>query len=415
MKRITLILSLVLLVLALAAPVGADFDKPLGGGGSWTASTALPTTTEGPGMARFDAEYYNGKIYVLGFRMPAGTPDTDGSVWAYDVTAMTWADTGVDMPTPVSNYSIAKLTDASGTGLYLFGGRDVNGLCTTAVQAYYPDTNTTASFGSDAWAGQVAGALIFPGGVEVSGNKAYAWGGFCGGTPSPYVGSETWIFDPIAVAGARWTAGPALPSGGGYQTAAEVDNMIYSIGGDSYDGSALTAYDTVLALDPANLGAGWVTKAVIPIPSSGVPGCDQSRALGFDTGSAWQFEGHLVLAGCGQWDQSPTTLPDSFIYDVASNTWATFPALITARRNHAGAFVPVSAGAGYLWVGGGYDTSGTNTMTDTSEIYNIGGAPTSVTLTAIEGRTTGGAGAWLAPLGLVAAAGLALALGLRRK
>ncbi|QLQ04992.1 MAG: hypothetical protein HZY76_02035 [Anaerolineae bacterium] len=159
---------------------------------------------------RFDTEVYNGKMYMLGFR--TGTAGaTDGSVWVLDLATQVWSDTGVDMPVPVSNYTIAKLTDAAGVGLYLFGGRDSAGACTTTVQAYYPDTNTTAQFAADPWTGQVNGEIVFPGAVEVVGNKAYAWGGFCGTTTDPYVSSDTLIFDPMAAAGSRWTAGqPAL-------------------------------------------------------------------------------------------------------------------------------------------------------------------------------------------------------------
>ena len=228
----------------------------------------------------------------------------------------------MDMPVPVSNYTIAKLTDGTGVGLYIFGGRDSAGACTTTVQVYYPDTNTTAVLAADPFAGTVNGATVFPGGVVAVGNKGYAWGGFCGGTTSPYTGSQTWIFDPAAAAGSRWTAGPNLPAPGAYQNGAVLDGKIYSIGGDSFDGAALTAYADVLMLDPANLGAGWQAKAPIPTPSSGVPGCDESRAFGFDTASGWSLAGKIVLAGCGQWDQTPTALPDSFLYDGATNTWA---------------------------------------------------------------------------------------------
>ena len=77
----------------------------------------------------------------------------------------------MDMPVPVSNYTIAKLTDGTGVGLYIFGGRDIAGLCTTTVQVYYPDTNSTAVIATDPFAGTVNGAAVFPGGVVTAGNK----------------------------------------------------------------------------------------------------------------------------------------------------------------------------------------------------------------------------------------------------
>jgi hypothetical protein len=390
-RRRMLVLSALLITLLVGVPiVGAD------PAGAWVTSTTLPSE-----MVRADAEYYNGHMYILGFRLGvAGT--TDGSIWDYNVATDTWTDTGVDMPTPVSNYSIAMLTDATGVGLYVFGGRDSTGACTTAVQVYYPATNTTATVATDPWGGTLNGAVVFPGAVEAVGNKAYAWGGYCGGTTDPWVSSQTWIFDPSAAAGSRWTAGPALPSGGAYQASAVADGMVYSIGGDIYDGSVLIAYDTVLMLDPANLGSGWQAKAALPVPSSLVPGCDESRAFGFDTASGWLLAGRIVLAGCGQWDQTPNVLADSFLYNVATNTWSTFPALNITRRNHAGAFVQTSATSGFMWVGGGYDGSGTNVGTDTTETYAVG-APTSVSLVGIDSHSDAGV-----PLWALAAAGLVL-------
>ena len=376
MKRTSSLLSLVLmlsLLLMLTTFVVAGASAP--DDGPWIYSVDLPAVA-----VRFDTEFYNGKMYMLGYRTD-GAGTTDGSIWMYDAVLNTWSDTGVDLPVPVSNYTIAKLTDGTGVGLYIFGGRDSAGACTTTVQVYYPDTNTTAVLAADPFAGTVNGATVFPGGVVAVGNKGYAWGGFCGTTTAPYTGSQTWVFDPAAAAGSRWTAGPNLPTPGAYQNGAILDGKIYSIGGDSYDGAALTAYADVLMLDPANLGAGWQTKASIPTPSSGTPGCDESRAFGFDTASSWSLAGKIVLAGCGQWDQIPTTLPDSFLYDGAGNTWASFAPLNAARRNHAGAFIVDSATTGRMWVGGGYVPTGTNLGTATTETYQVGTTPTAVALT----------------------------------
>jgi hypothetical protein len=372
---LTLVVTLFTAVGAAAAP-----DDP-----PWTDSTLLPE----PEVVRFDTEVHNGKMYMLGFRRgTAGT--TDGSIWVLDLATQVWSDTGVDMPVPVSNYSIAKLTDANGVGLYVFGGRDDLGLCTTTVQVYYPDTNATATLAADPWAGQVNGATVFPGGVEVVGNKAYAWGGFCGGTTAPYVGSDTYIFDPMAAAGSRWTAGPSLPSGGAYQASAALDGKVFSIGGDTFDGAALNPYPDVLMLDPANLGAGWQTKAPLPTPSSGTPGCDESRAFGFDTASGWSLAGQIVLAGCGQWPLTPTTLPESFLYTGATDSWTTFASLNHARRNHAGAFIVDASGlTGRMWVGGGYIPDGTNLGTNTTETYDVTRQPpTAVTLEEFSGAPT---------------------------
>ncbi len=397
MTAVTILTLLVTLFTVTGAAAAPD-DPP------WTNSTVLPALE----VARFDTEVHNGKMYMLGYR--AGTAGTtDGSVWVLDLATQVWSDTGVDMPVPVSNYSIAKLTDANGVGLYVFGGRDSAGACTTTVQVYYPDTNTTATLATDLWAGQVNGAIVFPGAVEVVGNKAYAWGGFCGGTTAPFVGSDTYIFDPAAAAGSRWTAGPALPIGTAYSASAVLDGLVYSIGGDTFDGASLIALPDVYALDPANLGAGWVAKASVPAPSTAVPGCGETRAFGFDTTSGWSLAGQIVLAGCGQW---PDPYPDSFLYTAASNSWTTFANTNVARRNGAGAFIIDPSGlTGRMWIGGGYIPGGTNLGTDSTETYDVTRQPpTAVTL---EEFSTGPSGNLALVLGLGAALIVLLGVALR--
>ncbi len=329
--------------------------------GPWAYATDLPFVTY-----RIDAEFYDGKLYVTGYREESG--GTDGSVWVYDPLLDAWSDTGVDLPVPVSNYTIAKLEDANGVGLYVFGGRDTAGSCTTAVQVYYPDLNTASVVATDPWPGTVNASPVFPGGVVVVGGLGFAWGGFCGATTPPYTSNETWIFDPLAAAGSRWTSGPTLPSPGAYQAGALLDGIIYSIGGDTYDGINLYPYATVLSLDPGNLGAGWQARAPLPLPSSGIVGCESTQAFGFDTGSAWSPAGHIVVAGCGQW---PDQLADSFLYDGASNSWTTFDPLNLARRNHGGAFILDGPLGGRMWVGGGFIPGGTNLGTATAETYAL--------------------------------------------
>ena len=122
MKRTSSLFSLVLmlsLLLMLTTFVVAGASAP--DDGPWVYSVDLPAIA-----VRSDTEFYNGKMYMLGYRTD-GAGTTDGSVWVYDAALNTWSDTGVDMPVPVSNYTIAKLTDSTGVGLYIFGGRDSAG------------------------------------------------------------------------------------------------------------------------------------------------------------------------------------------------------------------------------------------------------------------------------------------------
>ncbi|HUM70085.1 MAG TPA: hypothetical protein PLK31_14720, partial [Chloroflexota bacterium] len=108
-----------LLLVSTLSPAQADFK---------TAVTAVsPTDTEdfvysawqlAPNApfayTRFDAEYSptTGKVYFLGGRLGSG--DTDGSIWEFDPVTGVYADTGVDMPVPISNYQIVRLVESGG-------------------------------------------------------------------------------------------------------------------------------------------------------------------------------------------------------------------------------------------------------------------------------------------------------------
>ncbi len=307
---------------------------------------------------RFDAEYSNaaGRVYFLGGRLPNGS--TDGSIWEFDPATGVYTDTGVDMPVPISNYNIARLTDGNGDEvLVTFGGRaGATASVTNVVQGFYPVSRTVVIFDADPY--PVATA---PGGLAVVNNIAYAFGGFNGVAVIP----DTYIFDITAAAGSRWTAGPALNQARSYIGAAVVDGVIYAIGGDDYT-STLIPLSIAEKLDSANPVA-WDDAGVADLPVA----CDQMPAFGFDTDAANSLAGSIVIAGCGRY---PDEYADGLRYDVATNTWdEAFPDLNEARRNHAGAFIHDGSGTGMpgLWVWGGRQ-GGDSSLLQFSEYYPLG-------------------------------------------
>jgi len=334
---------------------------------------------EGPAApfaaTRFDGEYNAAqkRIYFTGFR--AGDDSTDGSVWYYDTVAKTYVDTGVDMPVPVSNYQIAALTDSSGKlGYYLFGGRDANATISTTVQAYFPATNTAATFDKDPWPGMTpSGCPSLPAkGVGVVNNTAVVAGGIAftaNGCASDEQSAETWLFDPTKAAGSHWKKGPALNVARGYITMVRFGSKIYAIGGDVNDAGQLTAQQ---AVEVWKFGASKWSDAPADLPQP----CDESQAFGFVGGP---MAGTITLAGCGQW---PNALPDVLQYDVASDTWAADGALNEARRNHAGALIrtraetDARAGGAQMFVLGGYAGDGSSVLSSSE----IGRATTKVQL-----------------------------------
>jgi hypothetical protein len=307
---------------------------------------------------RFDGELYaaTNRVYFLGFRTTGGA--TDGSVWYYDIASKSYTNTGVTMPVPVSNYGIAALTDPTGLGFYIFGGRDANANIVTTVQAYYPATNTTAVISSDPWPGTTPSHCVsLPAmGVAVVGNKAVVLGGssFLANGCTDDNSAETWTFDPMAAAGARWSKGPNLNLARGYITPAVMGNTVYAIGGDINVAGSPTPQTTVEA---SVNGGPWNDAGVADLPEA----CDESQAFAFTAG---QLANSIILAGCGQW---PNAVPDVLLYDTVGNTWSIVGALNDNRRNHAGAWLGASGKSG-MFILGGYGAPGFLEPIQTSEI-----------------------------------------------
>ncbi|HOU14003.1 MAG TPA: PKD domain-containing protein [Anaerolineae bacterium] len=308
---------------------------------------------------RFDAEYSvaTGKVYFLGGRI--GTP-TEGRIWEFDPATGLYADTGIVMPYPISNYQIARLTDSGGDEvLVTFGGRLATGVVTNVVQGFYPVSGATVVFAADPYP-----LATSPGGVAVVNNIAYVFGGFDAATMT----ANTYFFDIAAPAGSRWTVGPLLSSPRSYIGAAVVDGVIYAMGGDGWDGVSLLPLAIAERLDTANPVV-WDDAGVADLPVA----CDEMPAFGFDTASPYRLAGSVIIAGCGRWSAEYT---ESLRYDVASNTWdLAFPDLNQARRNHAGAFIPAGAGVGRpgIWVWGGRQGSDASALS-IPEYYDLDAA-----------------------------------------
>jgi len=238
LTRITGLLLTAIAVELVADAVQRWVRSALGeGDGAFDAPTRKCMNAAGSGQVSATR-----RVYFLGFRTFTGA--TDGSVWYYDTASRTYTDTGIDMPVPVSNYGIAALNDATGLGFYIFGRRDANANIVTTVQVYYPATNTTAVITSDPWPGKTpSGCVSLPAmGVAAMGNKAFILGGasFSANGCLDENSAQTWIFDPMAPAGSRWTQGGNLAVASGYITPAVLGGKVYAIGGDLNIGGAFS-------------------------------------------------------------------------------------------------------------------------------------------------------------------------------
>ena len=306
--------------------------------------TLDPLWTPGPTMCfdltRFDGEYYpgTGKVYFLGGR--DGT-QTDGNIYSFDPVTEICTDTGEDMPTPISNYTVNLVNNGTADVLCTFGGRIATGATTQDVQCYNPNTNIASVVAQlpVAWTGYTPGAQV------VVDNMVYIFGGF---NSAVGVISRTDRYNPVNY---NFTQLGNLNLARTYILATSVDGIIYAFGGDTYQSSSLVAQTIVEKMDPA-VGA-WNDVAVADLPVAG----DEGQAFGFDSTSPFEFANQIVLATLSQWSGSSNNV---VLYDVGSNSYKTdFADLLYARRNHAGVFIPKNTitpddGLPGMWVFGGY-------------------------------------------------------------
>jgi hypothetical protein len=331
-------------------------------------SLPLGAWTPGPSPAPFEYNRFDGVfnpvdgwIYFPGGR--TGGSGHDKSIWSYDPRNDVWEDTTCDMLYNASNFTAVYIED-DGTGrgevIYIIGGYDpVGAVNIDDVQRYYPSHRQVVwwrIFPQICIPIKLRGQVVGANGVAEVDGKIYVFGGW-ESTVAPYFSDKTWVFDPLAPAGTRWTQitdATLMPARSYIQTAVQ-NGLIYAMGGiDYYDGSELDPTTVVEVFDPANPAAGWQSLAPMPVASA------EGRGFGFDVdtlkGIQQPWTGKLYVVGGGDWsDQSAEVME----YDVATNTWnQAFPDLISARRDHAGTFVPLCTsdpndGLPGMWVFGG--------------------------------------------------------------
>jgi hypothetical protein len=342
---------------------------------NWQFGTSSPF-----GGTRFDGQYVadSRRVYFLGFRTFSDL--TDGSIWYYDVATDTYVDTMKDMPAPVSNYKIVPLTDSHGLGLWVFGGRDANAQITTHVQVYYPGLNQAFDVTSDPWPGLTSpsSCVSLPGtGATGLNNLAYVMGGLATSANgcADETSNQTWIFDPNAPAGSRWTQGPNLNVSRAYVTAEALGPFLFAIGGTDNIAGTLHALQTVERWKPPSGGWNDASIADLPVP------CAEMQAFPFKAGPLAK---KIALAGCGQW---PNAIPDSYVYDGLANTWSLAGSLNEPRRDHAGYLIGTR-----MVILGGYDCPGGACLADPTVTSEIGvGAPLGSAPSASQASASSGA------------------------
>jgi N-acetylneuraminic acid mutarotase len=307
----------------------------------------------------------DGNFYTVGGR----TADTAGSdfqhVLKYSPGTNTWTQMPSTLPDNTMNNMACGVLTVSGTPfIYCVGGSAATQTTATArVFFYNPATDTATTLATDNWPGDSAGTIL-PGGFAVANNKLYILGGF-----NINVGStnQIWQFDPNAAAGSRWTQMVNTPEGIMYAPTCAIGGIIYVGGASDFSGGTVIDTTNSFSFNPATNTLG--TIAAIPRATG------ETRAL--------TVSGQMYVIGGGRVAPNPSTEVD--IYDPGTNSWSTGTPFVTARRN----FPTDTNGNTMIWLGGGYDSSGTNPL-NTMEIFTCS-APLSIT-SAVSRKTHGAAG-----------------------
>ena len=306
-------------------------------------------------LTRFDAEYFpgTGLVYILGGRYDTSqtTSTTVADIYAFSPDTLTCTATTADMPTPISNYTVNLVNDGEKDLLCTFGGRKADGSQTLDVQCYDPLANSVTIVTS--LPSQYAG--FTPGAQVVYNNQVYIFGGINPSPVAPYNLDRTDRYDPVTK---TFTELGDLSVARGYIIAGEVDGRIYAFGGAMYNGFYLISQTiTEVMVDPEGTGV-WDDAGVADLPFP----AGEGRGFGFDSDSDYVLAGRMVLTTQALW---PNPSWEVFLYDVHSDNYdLSYPNLNTARRNHAGVFIPTSTidpldGLPGMWVLGGFCSGGT--------------------------------------------------------
>jgi N-acetylneuraminic acid mutarotase len=336
---------------------------------SWSDGPALPQARKRGAAAAYPD---SGKVYFFGGRGVFQRTGIDGEdrSWynIYEYTPGTpgqWTQKNAQLPhqinagpngpgqTYTSNMVAATLIGPQGPAIYLVGGVNASSVPTPTVSVYFPLTDSITSLNADNWP---ASPMRAPGGYAVLNNKLYIFGGYNHYQRKVY--DDTWVFDPLAPAGQRWTqlASAPLSVARAYIAGAALDGYIYAIGGDTFAEAAppnppnadLIPSTVVERLDPTAATPQWQPVASLPTARGDM------GAWSFPTGTAGGLGGTIIIGG-GVW-----YTPDAqgYQYVAATDSWAPFANFTHGTRNYA-----ATQWGNRLYAIGGYNVTVVNGVT----------------------------------------------------
>jgi len=270
---------------AIPTPAGA-VASPLT---RWTAMAPLPTPRAGSAVVA-----YEGRVYAIGGEAAEGIT---GIVERYDPEADSWASLA-EKPVAVSDVAAAVI----GGRIYVPGGRLASGEATDVMEVYDPERDIWERRAPLPVALSAYALAAFEG-------RLYLFGGWDGRSYS----ASVYEYDPTQDA---WEAKTPMPTARGFAGAAVADGKIYVIGG--YDGQEVLAVNEeyVPGRDDGR-GNPWTARAPMPVGRAGAGIAVAANLI------------HVV----GGWEEGA---PDSFKYNVRTDSWQSFEAPIEGPWSNLG-------------------------------------------------------------------------------
>jgi len=254
----------------------------------WTAMAPLPTPRAGLAVVA-----YGGCVYAIGGKAAEGVT---GIVEKYDPETDSWASLA-EKPVAVSDVAAAVI----GGKIYVPGGRLASGKATDVMEVYDPER--------DVWERRTPLPIALSAyALAAFEGKLYLFGGWDG---ESYLAS-VYEYDPTQD---TWEAKTSMPTARGFAGAAVADGKIYVIGG--YNGQEILAVNEeyVPGRDDGQ-GNPWTARAPMPAGRAGAGIAVAANLI------------HVI----GGWEEAP----ESFKYNVRTDSWQSFEAPIEGSWSNLG-------------------------------------------------------------------------------
>ncbi len=282
------------------------------------------------------------RIYQAGGLTAAGQP-VFPSIYAIDTSTHLSENTGATLNDSRFYHATVCLDDHGREKIFFIGGLDGTGMIADDVEVFDPVTGTVSILTQDPLPSAIDG---IPGSYAVAGNKFYMTG--MARLSAPFQDGRTWIFDPMAPAGSRWSVlGSELAIPRFFGATAVVGNSIYLIGGiTQINAEDIEMHSTVSILDTSAAVPAWRDDVAAPLPGP----MFFNAAVAIPAGANVERAGQILV--CGGYDEDFGN--SAYWFDPVSDIWTeTRPVqnmrLLTSHIH----LVPKSRGAS-IWVSGGH-------------------------------------------------------------